>query len=275
MAKRQPISQENGAEKRRRENGTEPRDETMEADLTTETVLETYDVKVSGGNCVHECVRPAELAGQALPPLPGTPAKSYAFQLDAFQQEAVNCLERRESVMVAAHTSAGKTVVAEYAIAMALRDKQRIIYTSPIKALSNQKYRDLQDEFNDVGLMTGDVTINPHASCMIMTTEILRSMLYRGSDVSREMAWVVFDEVHALHARSRSWSGVGGGYDSSPRLRSLGFLVCDHPQCQGICRMDLPNQTSALSCDLYRQAPCATAALLVSSWWGWSVHGGR
>ena len=75
MAKRQPISQENGAEKRRRENGTEPRDETMEADLTTETVLETYDVKVSGGNCVHECVRPAELAGQALPPLPGTPAK--------------------------------------------------------------------------------------------------------------------------------------------------------------------------------------------------------
>ena len=119
--------------------------------------------------------------GKAQPPV--TPAKTYPFQLDVFQQEAVNCLENKESVMVAAHTSAGKTVVAEYAIAMALRDKQRIIYTSPIKALSNQKYRDLQDEFKDVGLMTGDVTINPHASCMIMTTEILRSMLYRGSDV--------------------------------------------------------------------------------------------
>jgi len=73
-------------------------------------------------------------------------------------------------VLVAAHTSAGKTAVAEYAIAKSLRDKQRVIYTSPIKALSNQKYRDLQEEFGDVGLMTGDMTINPHASCLIMTT---------------------------------------------------------------------------------------------------------
>lgn len=240
MAKRQPISQENGAEKRRRENGTEPRDETMEADLTTETVLETYDVKVSGGNCVHECVRPAELAGQALPPLPGTPAKSYAFQLDAFQQEAVNCLERRESVMVAAHTSAGKTVVAEYAIAMALRDKQRIIYTSPIKALSNQKYRDLQDEFNDVGLMTGDVTINPHASCMIMTTEILRSMLYRGSDVSREMAWVVFDEVHYMRDRDRGvvWEEVMILLPDSVRLVFLSATIPNAREfAEWICRI--------------------------------------
>lgn len=63
------------------------------------------------------------------------------------------------------------------------RDKQRVIYTSPLKALSNQKYRELQEEFGDVGLMTGDVTINPSASCLVMTTEILRSMLYRGSEV--------------------------------------------------------------------------------------------
>jgi len=203
------------------------RDEPMEAELTTETVLETYDVKISGGNCVHECVRPSELAGQPLGPLPQTPAKSYSFQLDAFQQEAVNCLERRESVMVAAHTSAGKTVVAEYAIAMALRDKQRIIYTSPIKALSNQKYRDLQDEFNDVGLMTGDVTINPHASCMIMTTEILRSMLYRGSDVSREMAWVVFDEVHYMRDRDRGvvWEEVMILLPDSVRLVFLSATI--------------------------------------------------
>lgn len=211
-----------------------------QADLTTETVLETYDVKVSGGNCVHECVRPKELAGQALPPLPGTPAKSYAFQLDAFQQEAVNCLERRESVMVAAHTSAGKTVVAEYAIAMALRDKQRIIYTSPIKALSNQKYRDLQDEFNDVGLMTGDVTINPHASCMIMTTEILRSMLYRGSDVSREMAWVVFDEVHYMRDRDRGvvWEEVMILLPDSVRLVFLSATIPNAREfAEWICRI--------------------------------------
>jgi hypothetical protein len=83
--------------------------------------------------------------------------------------------------MVAAHTSAGKTVVAEYAIAKALKANQRVVYTSPLKALSNQKYRELGEEFQDVGLMTGDVTLNEDASCIIMTTEILRSMLYRCS----------------------------------------------------------------------------------------------
>lgn len=89
-------------------------------------------------------------------------------------------MDNHQSVLVSAHTSAGKTVVAEYAIALALRDKQRVIYTSPIKALSNQKFREMQEEFVDVGLMTGDVTINPSASCLVMTTEILRSMLYKG-----------------------------------------------------------------------------------------------
>ena len=105
--------------------------------------------------------------------------------------------------MVAAHTSAGKTVVAEYAIAMALKNKQRVIYTSPIKALSNQKYREFSQEFEDVGLMTGDVTLNPHASCIVMTTEILRNMLYKGSEVVREMAWVIFDEIHYMRDKER------------------------------------------------------------------------
>lgn len=100
----------------------------------------------------------------------GPPAKVYKFKLDTFQQEAVNYIDNNESVLVAAHTSAGKTAVAEYAIAKSLRDKQRVIYTSPIKALSNQKFRDLQEEFQDVGLMTGDMTINPNATCLIMTT---------------------------------------------------------------------------------------------------------
>ena len=112
-------------------------------------------------------------------------------------------MEAGESVLVAAHTSAGKTAIAEYAIAKSLRDGQKVIYTSPIKALSNQKYRDLQEEFNDVGLMTGDMTINPNASCLIMTTEILRSMLYRGSEVMREIAWVIYDEVHYMRDKER------------------------------------------------------------------------
>lgn len=72
-----------------------------------------------------------------------------------------------KKIQVSAHTSAGKTVVALYAIAMSLRNKQRVIYTSPIKALSNQKYREFKEEFSDVGLMTGDVTIEPNASCLV------------------------------------------------------------------------------------------------------------
>lgn len=130
-------------------------------------------------------------------------ARTYPFTLDPFQDTAISCIDRNESVLVSAHTSAGKTVVAEYAVAQSLRDKQRVIYTSPIKALSNQKYRELLAEFGDVGLMTGDVTINPDAGCLVMTTEILRSMLYRGSEVMREVAWVIFDEVHYMRDKSR------------------------------------------------------------------------
>lgn len=131
------------------------------------------------------------------------PAREYPFTLDPFQSTAIACIERNESVLVSAHTSAGKTVVAEYAIAKSLQNHQRVVYTSPIKALSNQKYRDLLEVFGDCGLMTGDVTINPDASCMVMTTEILRSMLYRGSEIMREVAWVVFDEVHYMRDKER------------------------------------------------------------------------
>ncbi|KAG0698410.1 rRNA-processing arch domain-containing protein [Suillus ampliporus] len=134
---------------------------------------------------------------------PQKPAREYKFTLDPFQQVSVFAIQRNESVLVSAHTSAGKTVVAEYAIAQCLRNKQRVIYTSPIKALSNQKYREMLAEFGDVGLMTGDVTINPSATCLVMTTEILRSMLYRGSEIMREVAWVIFDEIHYMRDKER------------------------------------------------------------------------
>ncbi|KAJ5342015.1 Helicase C-terminal [Penicillium brevicompactum] len=134
---------------------------------------------------------------------PADPAKTYPFTLDPFQQLAVSSIQRHESVLVSAHTSAGKTVVAEYAIAQSLKQNQRVIYTSPIKALSNQKYREFAAEFGDVGLMTGDVTINPTATCLVMTTEILRSMLYRGSEIMREVQWVIFDEIHYMRDANR------------------------------------------------------------------------
>ncbi|KIM54699.1 hypothetical protein SCLCIDRAFT_1221714 [Scleroderma citrinum Foug A] len=134
---------------------------------------------------------------------PSKPAREYKFTLDPFQQVSVYAIQRNESVLVSAHTSAGKTVVAEYAIAQSLQNRQRVIYTSPIKALSNQKYREMLAEFGDVGLMTGDVTINPSATCLVMTTEILRSMLYRGSEIMREVAWVIFDEIHYMRDKER------------------------------------------------------------------------
>ena len=155
--------------------------------------------------CRHHVAVPPGLDIEVIrqPPPAHTPAKEYKFTLDPFQRAAVNCLEKNQSVLVSAHTSAGKTAVAEYAIAMALRDKQRVVYTSPIKALSNQKFRELTDEFTDVGLMTGDVTINPEASLLVMTTEILRSMLYRGSELLREIVWIIYDEIHYMRDRER------------------------------------------------------------------------
>ncbi|KAL6595402.1 hypothetical protein ACP70R_047742 [Stipagrostis hirtigluma subsp. patula] len=163
-------------------------------------------------SCVHEVAVPNGYAADkdeavhgtlASPAFHGEMAKEYPFQLDPFQSVSIACLERNESVLVSAHTSAGKTVVAEYAVAMAFRDKQRVIYTSPLKALSNQKYRELSEEFSDVGLMTGDVTLQPNATCLVMTTEILRAMLYRGSEVIKEVAWVIFDEIHYMKDRER------------------------------------------------------------------------
>ena len=192
------------AQKRKRED---PRDD---SDVGSPT--DTAAAAPKPSSCVHEVAIPEGWEGDldALhnPTYDGPRAKAYPFTLDAFQETSVAVLERNESVMVAAHTSAGKTVVAEYAIAMAFRDKQRVIYTSPLKALSNQKFRELTEEFggedgSQVGLMTGDVSINPNATCVVMTTEVLRSMLYRGSDISREVKWIIFDEVHYMRDRER------------------------------------------------------------------------
>ncbi|XP_030761641.1 exosome RNA helicase MTR4 [Sitophilus oryzae] len=159
--------------------------------------IETVD------SCTHEVAYPPRQEYTPLQPRNGEPAKVYAFTLDPFQKESILCVDNNQSVLVSAHTSAGKTVIAEYAVAKSLKNKQRVIYTTPIKALSNQKYREFLDEFKDVGLVTGDVTINPTASCLIMTTEILRNMLYRGSEIMREVGWVVFDEIHYMRDKER------------------------------------------------------------------------
>ncbi|XP_077296367.1 exosome RNA helicase Mtr4 [Arctopsyche grandis] len=170
--------------------------ELLESRIVVHT-LDTYE------GCVHEVAVPPNFEYSPLVAPPGPPAKQYKFILDPFQKEAILCIDNNQSVLVSAHTSAGKTVCAEYAIALSLKNKQRVIYTTPIKALSNQKFREFDEEFHDVGLITGDVTINPTASCLIMTTEILRNMLYRGSEIMREVGWVVFDEIHYMRDKER------------------------------------------------------------------------
>uniref|UniRef100_A0A8C1VX86 SKI2 homolog, superkiller viralicidic activity 2-like n=1 Tax=Cyprinus carpio TaxID=7962 RepID=A0A8C1VX86_CYPCA len=144
------------------------------------------------------------------------PAFKYPFELDVFQKQAILRLEAHDSVFVAAHTSAGKTVVAEYAIALSQKHMTRslLFNTLPFKrlgsALSNQKFRDFKTTFSDVGLLTGDVQLSPESSCLIMTTEILRSMLYNGSEVIRDLEWVIFDEVHYINDAERGvvWEEV-------------------------------------------------------------------
>ncbi|CDS37381.1 DNA RNA helicase C terminal [Echinococcus multilocularis] len=132
------------------------------------------------------------------------PAFEWPFELDTFQKQAILCLERNQSVLVAAHTSAGKTVVAEYACAMCKRRGSRAIYTSPIKALSNQKFRDFRQTFgDDVGLLTGDIKVATKSSILVMTTEILHNMLCNSADTIRDLEIVIMDEVHYMNDKDR------------------------------------------------------------------------
>jgi len=139
-------------------------------------------------------------------------AISHSFSLDRFQREALAAVDAGRNVLVAAPTGAGKTVVAEHAVAQALTNGQRAFYTTPIKALSNQKYADLVrlHGAERVGLLTGDNAINPSAGVVVMTTEVLRNMLYAGSAALSDLAWVVLDEVHYLQDTYRGpvWEEV-------------------------------------------------------------------
>ena len=139
-------------------------------------------------------------------------AQGYDFPLDPFQEEACGAVERGEGVLVAAPTGAGKTVVGEFAVHLGLVRGLKTFYTAPIKALSNQKYLDLVARHGQerVGLLTGDTSVNPHADVVVMTTEVLRNMLYSGSHDLDRLGFVVMDEVHYLAARFRGpvWEEV-------------------------------------------------------------------
>ena len=137
---------------------------------------------------------------------------SLGFELDAFQERALDALDEGQSVLVAAPTGSGKTVVAEYAVAKALNEGCKAFYTTPLKALSNQKYGDLvrRHGADRVGLLTGDNAINGDAPVVVMTTEVLRNMIYAGSSALDGLRYVVLDEVHYLQNpyRGAVWEEV-------------------------------------------------------------------
>ncbi|KFD56069.1 hypothetical protein M513_03193 [Trichuris suis] len=161
------------------------------------------NLQTPDASCKHEVTVPPLTTYEPLKEPTRPPAMEFPYKLDTFQKEAIRCIDNDQSVLVSAHTSAGKTVIAFYAIAYSLKREQRVVYTSPIKALSNQKYRELCEHFPDVGLLTGDVTINPDAACLVMTTEILRSMLYHGAEVMREVCCSLFMRKYMLDSSER------------------------------------------------------------------------
>src|SRR5215218_2236180 len=151
------------------------------------------------------------------------------FQLDDFQVAGCEALEAGRGVLVAAPTGAGKTVVGEFAVHLALAGGRKAFYTTPIKALSNQKYGDLVRRYGPdrVGLLTGDTTVNGDAPVVVMTTEVLRNMLYAGSDALHGLGFVVMDEVHYLADRFRGpvWEEVIIHLPQDVRLVSLSATV--------------------------------------------------
>lgn len=159
----------------------------------------------------------------------GTFAQSLEFELDDFQRDACRSLQEGKGVLVAAPTGAGKTIVGEFAIYLALERGLKAFYTTPIKALSNQKFSELSAKYgaSSVGLLTGDTTINGEAPIVVMTTEVLRNMLYADSDTLGDLGYVVMDEVHYLADRFRGavWEEVIIHLPSEVQVVSLSATV--------------------------------------------------
>ena len=156
-------------------------------------------------------------------------AEGYSFDFDEYQVEACQAVEGGAGVLVAAPTGAGKTIIGEFAVHLALAQGRKAFYTTPIKALSNQKYNDLAERHgaDKVGLLTGDSSINSEAPVVVMTTEVLRNMMYAGSSTLKGLGYVVMDEVHYLADRFRGpvWEEIIIGLPDSIQLVCLSATV--------------------------------------------------
>ncbi len=171
----------------------------------------------------------ARFRHQQASPLFADFAGGYGFSFDDYQRQACSHLEAGSGVLVAAPTGAGKTIVGEFAVFLALQQGRKCFYTTPIKALSNQKYADLvrRHGADQVGLLTGDSSVNSEAPVVVMTTEVLRNMIYARSATLANLGFVVMDEVHYLADRIRGavWEEVIIGLASSIQVVALSATV--------------------------------------------------
>lgn len=169
-----------------------------------------------------------------------SPTSERGFVLDRFQREAIDHFDAGSSVLVAAPTGSGKTIIAEHAIEQMLGVGRRTFYTSPIKALANQKYRDFCVRYGPdrVGLLTGDLSVRGDADIVVMTTEVLRNMLYERSDAVRSLGCVILDEVHYLQDRQRGpvWEEVLLNLPTTIRTVSLSATVSNLEEFVGWLR---------------------------------------
>src|SRR3989344_2309129 len=143
--------------------------------------------------------------------------------LDKFQEDAIKAIENNHSVVVSAPTGSGKTLIADYIICRDVKKGIKVIYTAPIKALSNQKYKEFTKDYGEdkVGLLTGDVVINPGALILIMTTEIYRNMALTNDKMIEQVSYVVFDEIHYINDIERGYVWEESIIFSKPHVRFL------------------------------------------------------
>ena len=171
----------------------------------------------------------AQVKRKAAHPKTQSFADSHPFELDSFQIQGCHALEAGHSVLVAAPTGAGKTIVGEFAAHLAIDEGKKCFYTTPIKDLSNQKYQDLCDRYGEsrVGLLTGDTSFNSEAQIVVMTTEVLRNMIYANSSTLIDLKYVVMDEVHYLADKFRGavWEEILIHLPESIQLAALSATV--------------------------------------------------
>jgi superfamily II RNA helicase len=204
------------------------------------------------------------------------PAKTYSYPLDSFQEHALTAIEEGQNVLVTAKTGSGKTLVGEYLIHQTIRDGGRIFYTTPIKSLSNQKFNDLKKEFgvDMVGIMTGDIKFNPDARIIVMTTEILRNLLFKQGTSTESLGLtsslslkglsaVVFDEVHYINDKDRGkvWEETMILLPPEIQLVLLSATI-DRADCFASWLGDLKQRPITLISTQYRVVPLTHGVLI-------------